>query len=201
MPMRTTLLLALVSIPHLAGPVHEPLRARQDALRDAVALGRTHDDGMLEAFNKGYLLSPSGSVERAEIVTEFRRAVLIVREHALRGDDAYGLVDLAKTLEPYRGQVTFSVWVRLQPLNTLVKEPAYDLYVSTGPRSPPVAPKVVKREPMYAPGPMGSPLTGVRLEAAFSRADIEGAAAPLLIVTDDKAEILWQARVDLSRYR
>jgi hypothetical protein len=199
--MRTTLLLVLVSIPHLAGPVREPVRAPQEALRDAVALGRTHDDGMIEAFNKGYSLSPSGPVERAEIITEFRRAVLIVREHALMGDYAFGAVDLPKALEPYQGQVAFSVTVRLHPLNTLVREPAYDLYVSTGPKSPPVASKAVKRDPVYAPGPMGSPLTGVRLEAAFSRADIEGAAAPVLIVTDEKAEILWQARIDLSRYR
>lgn len=199
--MRTTLLLVFALMPHLSAPAGAPSRAGQDWLRDAVTLGRTHDDKLIEAFNKGYSLSPSGPVELAEIITEFRRAVLVVREHALMGDYVFGPADLAKALEPYKGQVAFLGQVRLHPLNTLIKEPAYDLYISTGPRTPPIASKHVKREPVYAPGPMGSPLVGVRLEATFSRADIEGAAAPALIVTDEKAEILWQARIDLSRYR
>ena len=31
---------------------------------------------LFEAFNKSYNLSPSGTIERAEIITEFRRSVL-----------------------------------------------------------------------------------------------------------------------------
>ena len=42
---------------------------------------------------------------------------------------------------PFKGQVTFIVQVRLHPQNTFLKEPAYDLYISTGPRSPPIAPE------------------------------------------------------------
>jgi hypothetical protein len=187
-------------MPHLSAPPDVPSGAGQDWLRDAVTLGRSRDDGLIVAFNKGYSLSPSGTIERAEIVTEFRRAVLIVREHAVLGDYTYGTVDLAKALEPFKGQVAFSVQVRLHPMNSFIKEPAYELYISTGPRTPPIAAKL-KREPVYAQGPMGSPLAGVRLDASFSRAEIEGAPAPALIVTDERAEILWQARIDLSRYR
>jgi hypothetical protein len=47
----------------------------------------------------------------------------------------------------------------------------------------------------------GSPLTGVRLSAAFSVADIENAAAPSAMVLDDKGDVLWSARLDLSRFR
>jgi hypothetical protein len=200
--MRATLLLALVVVLSSAAVFSRTAGAQGVSLREALALGRTHDDALFESFNKSYELSPSGTIDRAEIVTEFRRAVLIVREHALQGEYAFGADALAKALAPHKGLVTFIVQVRLNPLNTLVKEPPYDLYVSTGPRSPPVAPKSLKREPVYPPGAApGTAPVAVRLEASFPRAEVEQAPSPMLIVTDDKAEILWQARIDLSRYR
>jgi hypothetical protein len=191
--MRAAILLAFV--------VAFAAAAQGNRLHDAVVLGQTHDDALFESFDKAYSLPPTDTIEHAEIVTEFRRAVLMVREKALGGDYAFRDAQLAKALEPFKGLVTFIVRARLHPLNTFVKPPPYDLYVSTGPRSPPIASKAMKRDPIYTLGPMGSPLAGVRLEASFPRAEIERAAAPALIVTDDKAEVIWQARIDLSRYR
>ena len=190
--MRSTLLLVLA----LA------VADQEISLRDAVAIGRTQDEARFDAFNRGYNLSPSGTIDRAEIVTEFRRAVLIMRAHAQQGDYAFGPTDLAKALVPYHGLVTCIVQVRLHPLNTFVKEPAYELYISTGPRSPPIASKTMKREAVYAPGAgPGSGAMAVRLEASFPRTAMEEAAAPLLMVMDEKAELLWQAHIELARYR
>jgi hypothetical protein len=174
-----------------------------DPLRDAVALGRTHDDALFESFNKSYSLSPMGPIERAEIVTEFRRAVLIVREHTQQGDFTFGGEALAKALLPLKGMVTFIVQVRLRTMHSFAGPPAYDLYVSTGPRSAPIASTGVKREPVRFPGAGGgtAPMVAVKLEASFPRAEFTRSAMPQLIVTDDKAEILWQARLDVSRYR
>jgi hypothetical protein len=199
--MRATPLLALVVL-LFAAVCAGTAGAQGVSLREAIALGQTHDEALFESFNKSYELSPSGTIDHAETVTEFRRAVLIVREHALRGEYAFGQDDLAKALAPYQGLVTFIVQARLHPMNTFIKEPAYDLYVSTGPRSPPIAPKALKREPVYPPGGgPGSAPVAVRLEASFPRTELERAPSPMLIVTDEKAEILWQARIDLSRYR
>jgi hypothetical protein len=178
------------------------LRAQGDPLREALALGRTHDEALFESFDKSYSLSPSGTIDYAAIVTEFRRAVLLVRDHTLQGDYAFGPTDLAKGLAPFKGFVTIIVQVRLSPMNVFIKEAAYDLYISTGPRSPPIAPKTFKREAVYPAGAApGGAAVGVRLDGSFPRAEIETAPAPLVIVTDEKADILWQARVDLSRYR
>ena len=172
----------------------------QDPLKDAAALGRTKDDAQLEAFNKSYSLALSGNIERAEIITEFRRAVLIVRERALQGDYQFGGDALAKALLPMKGLVTFIVQVRLHPQHAFNREPPYDLYVSTG--SAPIASTGVKRQPVYPPGGgQGSPMVGVRLEASFTRTDFTRSAAPMLNVTDEKGGTLWQAHLDLSRYR
>ena len=81
------------------------------------------------------------SIDRAEIITEFRRAVLIVREQAAHGE--LGITDAAisaKAMAPFDGQVSFVVQVRLHPLNTYTKAPSYDLYIRPGRRrrrSPP----------------------------------------------------------------
>jgi hypothetical protein len=169
--------------------------------RDAFALGRTHDAALIAAFNKGYSLSPADTIESAEIVTEFRRAVMLVRERALLGNYSFTELDLTGAMAPHLGRVGFVVQARLPPLNTFTVPPTYDMYISTGPKSKPIADKGLKREPVYALGPPGGSLVGLRIEATFPKEDIENAAAPELIVINDRAEILWRARIDLSRFR
>ena len=170
--------------------------------RQALDLGRTNDDGLFASFNFGYELPVNASLDRAEIITEFRRAVLLVRDKYNIGEFGMTEHDLATAMAPYAGKVTFVAQVRLNPLHTYATPPAYELYIATGPASKPLAAKAVKRDPVYPPGlGFGSSFVGIRLEGSFDRADIERARAPMLTVTDDKANMLWQARIDLSRYR
>lgn len=190
----------------LGGRSVTPLVPQADSAREALNLGRTHDQALYDAFNAGYRLTPSGIVDSVEVITEFRRAVLIVREHALQGEYSFTANDLASALAPFRGTVTFIAQVRLHPLNTYAAPPAYDLYVRTGLQTKPVAAPAIKRDPVYPPGSMGpgssgSSMTAVRLEASFARADIVAAAEPTLIVNDDHGAIVWQSRIDLARFR
>jgi hypothetical protein len=179
-----------------------PLAPQPDSAREALNLGRTHDQALYDAFNAGYRLTPSGNVDSVEVITEFRRAVLIVREHALQGEYSFTANDLASALTPYRGTVTFIAQVRLHPLNTYAAPPAYDLYVRTGPRSKPVAAPAIKRDPVYPPGSgPGSSMTAIRLEASFPRADIADATEPALMINDEHGTIVWQTRIDLARFR
>jgi len=189
MPVRAIPLLALL------------LLAQVDYAREAIALGKTHDDALFESFNKGYSLAPSEMIDSAEVITEFRRAVLLVRERVSMGEYAITERDLNQMITPYLGKVAFVVQARLNPLNTLLKAPLYDLYVSTGPATKPVVPENLKRDPVYALGPPGSPIVGVRLQATFQRDAILSANVPMLVVVDDRANIVWQTRVDLSRFR
>ena len=193
MPMRAILFMVL-----LAAAAQTPVLPYA---RDALALGRTRDDTLFESFNKGYHLAVSDIIETAEIITEFRRAVLLVRERTMQGDYVVTDATVTRLMAPHLGAIGFIVQVRLPPLNTLITAPAYDLYVSTGPRTKPLADKALKREPVYALGPPGAPIVGVRIHATFTKDEIERAAQPELIVSDDKAEIVWRARIDLSRFR
>lgn len=174
----------------------------QDPLRDALNLGHTRDDALFQSFNRGFLLTASGTIDSAEIVTEFRRAVLLVRQRESLGDYIQDTRTLANALAPFAGLVTFIVQARLNPLNTYVKAPSYELYVSTGPSTKPIGGTSFARDAVYPIGAAaGSGMIAVRLTASFPRADIEAASQPTLVVTDDHAEIVWQQRIDLSRYR
>lgn len=187
----------------LGGAAMTPLASQGDSARDALNLGRTHDQALYDAFSAGYRLTPTGVVDSAEVITEFRRAVLIVREHALQGEYSFTANDLGSALTPYRGTVSFIVQARLHPLNTYAAPPGYDLYIRTGPQTKPVAAPSIKRDPIYPPGSMGpgNAMTGIRLEASFPRADIADAAEPMLIMNDEHGAILWQTRIDLARFR
>jgi hypothetical protein len=169
--------------------------------RDAMRLGRTQDDALYSAFSKGYHLSPTPPVANAEIVTEFRRAVLIVREHVQRGEIGFTDHELDNEMKPHRGLVTFIVEVNLHPLNTYQRMPSYEMYVSPGSGVPPLAAPAIKRDPIYALGGPGASLLGVRLEATFPHDKIAAGPASELIVTNETADVLWRARIDLSRYR
>jgi len=171
------------------------------SLREAIALGQTRDDALYASFHKSYQLVASGTMDEIEIITEFRRAVLLVREKVMAGALAPREPELEKALQPYKDLVTVIVRARLHPFNTLIKEPAYDLYISAGPRAAPIPTKTLKRDPIYAHSAGASTLIGVRLEASFPRAAIDAAAQPTVVVTDEKADIVWQGRLDLSRYR
>src|SRR6478735_11069958 len=168
--------------------------------REIFDLGRTHDDALWDAYNHGYELAPGGTIDRAEVITEFRRAVLFVHDEAGKGEFHITDQDLAKAMAPFAGLVTFVVQARLHPLHTYAKPPAYDVYVETGRATAPIGAKPLKRDPVYPPG-MGpeAAMAAVLLQATFPRADIEAASVPTLVVTDDQANVIWRARIDLAR--
>jgi hypothetical protein len=174
-----------------------------DEAHDAVALGRTRDPALYDAFHSGYYLTPAGEVEHAEVITEFRRAVLIVRQHADFGEYSFNETNLARALGPYRGLVTFTAQLRLHPLHNYAKPPSYEMYVRTGPSTPPIRPSTFKREGVYPPGSFDKPpaMTGFVLELVVPRADISGAVEPALVIVNEAGDIVWQARLDLSRFR
>ena len=169
----------------------------------ALELGRTHDEAMYAAFSRGYELAPNEAIDKAEVITEFRRAVMIVHDRARQGDYVFTAPDLAKAMAPFEGQVSFVVQVRLHPLHTYATTPPFALYVETGPATRPLAPKPFARDPVLPPGMFGpgNPIVAVRMEGAFERAGLAAAPAPSLVVTDDQANVLWKARIDLARYR
>ena len=169
--------------------------------RDALRLGRTQDDALYGAFSKGYALPAAEPVDAAEIITEFRRAVMLVRERARLGEFGFTERDLNVAITPYLGQVAFVVQARLNPMHTYASAPPYELYIATGPLTAPLAGTDMKRSAVYALGAVEGTMIGVRLEITVRRAQLEAAPRPELILTDEHANVLWRSRIDLSRFR
>jgi hypothetical protein len=169
--------------------------------REALRLGRSQDEALYEAFTKGYALPVSDPVDSAEVITEFRRAVMIVRDRARLGEFGFTERDLTAAIAPHLGSITFIVRARLHPLHTYVKPPAYELYLATGPESPPLAGKETRRDGVYSLGAIDGTLIGVRVEITLPRAQIEAARRPELILTDENANVMWRTRIDLARVR
>jgi len=174
-----------------------------NSVADALSLARTRDRALYEAFNAGYRLAASGDVESVELITEFRRAVLLARAHTDRGDFSFTAQNLATELTPFQGTISVIATIRLNPLNTYIQPPSYELYIRTGPSTSPLGPRDFKRDPVNPPGfsGPGTTMVGVRLEGTFSTADVASARDPYVTLTNDHGTIIWQGRLDLSRYR
>jgi hypothetical protein len=116
-------------------------------------------------------------VERAEVITELRRVVLLAEEQTARGDRffAYSATRASQALEVFRRRVSVRAQVRFHPLNT---------YVSV----PPVTMTLVGNE---------RALIGVRLDPVYGAAVNPGDAAPILgavVEASFEAAALGQAR-------
>src|SRR6187399_1773261 len=85
--------------------------------RQALDLGRTHDEALYDAFVRSYELTAGDVIDRVEIVTEFRRAVSIVRDRASLGNYSMTPQDLAAAMQPFDGAVVFIAQARLHPLH------------------------------------------------------------------------------------
>jgi hypothetical protein len=116
----------------LVAPVHainlNPSVA--DAER-ALAIARDREAGRAR-FHASYITRPGDPfLESIEIVTEYRRIVLLAEERARRGDYlfSYSSRSVLNALEPWRDRVSVIARVRFHPLNTYVALPRIDMSI------------------------------------------------------------------------
>lgn len=97
----------------------------------AQALARARD-AERQQFHSRYIFNLADPVvTQIEVVTEFRRLVLIAEEHVFRGDWMFTRSVRAgeDALGPTRGVTTIRAQIRLNPLNTFIEPPAYKIAV------------------------------------------------------------------------
>jgi hypothetical protein len=132
-------------------------------------------DSERQQFHRRYVFELKDStVSQIEVITEFRRLVLITEEHILRGDWMFSrsVPTGEKALAPFRGFVTLRGTVRLNPLNTYIAPPPYQLAIGA-PGGTATFPLDTRVSPEYsAPfkgrgGKAVTTLVGATLEAEF----------------------------------
>jgi hypothetical protein len=145
-------------------------------------------DGKRAEFHAPYILNvPNPTLERVEVVTEFRRYVLTTEEQLRHGRwlFAQSIKGAQELLRPWRGRMALVARLRFHPQNTLTMVPAYALAVG-GPdlapldlvRTPITALSSGRRDDFYAP------LMGATLEAIFDAASIAQTVRPVWLSLD-----------------
>jgi hypothetical protein len=178
------LLLSLALVLSMSGSEIE--RAQQ------VARGR---DSERQQFHRRYVFDlHDDTVTHIEIITEFRRLVLVTEEHILRGDWLFSrsVKSGEQALASSRGLATIRAAVRFNPLNTYIAPPAYLLAMSaSGTGSAPIALETQASPQYSAPfkargGKTLSSLVGATLEAEVPSLQLGQAARIVAVVLDGK---------------
>ena len=186
---------------------------------EAVALGQNRTEAVHIRFHQPYRLQTPGTpVDHIDVVTPFRRIVMLAEERLQLGMRGFtqreaiaGLGDQASVIE-LRVEMTF------HPLNVYVGVPAYDveLVAATAPAVR-LMPRDLTRIPRFGlstgtaslPSPPGGalnqpgvsqPLSGGTIAAGFPIASLNGAGIYDVVVSE-KGKELARARVNFAGLR
>jgi hypothetical protein len=152
-------------------------------------------DSERQQFHHRYVFDlHDDTVTQIEVVTEFRRLVLITEEHIFRGDWLFSrsVTAAEQALAPFRGMVTIRAAVRFNPLNTFITPPAYLLAISAGEAGAATAVIDTQVTPQYSTpfkargGKTVSSLTGATLEANLPAAQLRQTSRIVAVILDGK---------------
>jgi len=88
-------------------------------------------------FHHRYIVDlPGPVVTQIEVITPFRRLVMIGEDHVIRGDSMFtrGVRAAEEAIRSTRGIITIRATLRFNPLNTFIEPPPYTLAVSAASR-------------------------------------------------------------------
>lgn len=173
------------------------------ALDEALRLARTRRPSDLDNFALPYLVVRGGpGAPTVEVITEFRRAVILARQQVDAGNYTWSPTNLGRAMAKYGGLTTVRADVWLSPMHMYVGTPSYrlDLYTAT---QRAVMPVEEKREPILAPTtPEGSSsMTGVTLETFYRDAALREPGCCLLLVVDPKGETVVKKQIEFTALR
>ena len=179
----------------------------QSAVADAVAIGTSGGaDAHHESFHAPYLLRHGGPVlQSIEIVTEFRRVVLLAEERVRGGAAGWDARSAHEALRPYRGRFDLVLQLAFSPQNSYRSLPAMAvvIYRRDGGRGSELRPLHLEAVPGNHAGRVplaGTPILGATVEAAFPSSALDFNESHLVGVFVDGREV-ERVPLDLSRLR
>jgi hypothetical protein len=191
----------LAAQPALRAVIEEP--SDRD-IANALNLARASET-IRTAFHSPYISSYNdATIERLEVITEFRRFVLAAEEQLAAGNwmlarggfDQKGRT-LKDLLRPFAGQVSVRVRLRFHPHNAYVALPPFDILLG----EPTLVVKQSIRTPHVTPAAReGSDrdfIYGATIESFFDARAIQGRVLPVRIISEGKE--LARTRADFSR--
>jgi hypothetical protein len=164
-------------------------------------------DSEREQFHRRYVFDlHDATVTQLEVITEFRRLVLVTEEHILRGDWLFsrGTRLAEQALAPFHGVVTLRGAVRFNPMNTYITPPPY-VFAMGGPSvAASLTPLDTQVMPQYSTpfkargGKTVSSLIGASLEADVPAVQLAQTTRIVAVFLDGKE--LARASVEFARF-
>ena len=196
--------IAITALAALASVAAAPPQALDPAaLDEAFRLGRTRRASELDRFTAPYVVTRGGpGSPTIEVITEFRRAVMLTRQQADLGNYSWTPTNLARTVAKFEGLTTIRAEVWLSPNHLYVGTPSYRMDLYTAARDS-VKAIEEKRDPILAPTTPdgGSAMTGVTLENLYRDAALREPGCCLVIVVDPKGETVVKQEVEFASLR
>jgi hypothetical protein len=189
-------------------------------VNEAVLLGESRIDSARTRFHQPYRLQVARApIDYIDVVTPFRRIVLLTEERTRLGIRGFTQHDATAALADHAGIVELHVEMTFHPQNVFVGVPEYDVeLVAASPPAARLTPQSVSRIPRFGaridaaplsspsgappnqPGGGGMPLTGGTIVAAFPVGSVNGTGVYDVVVSDAGKE-LARARVNFGGLR
>jgi hypothetical protein len=172
----------------------------------AQQMARSRDSERAQ-FHRKYLFDlPDDTVTQVEVITEFRRLVMITEDHLRLGDQMFsrGVRAAEAALAPTRGMMTLKAQLRFNPLNTYAAIPAFRLALGPAAAGEPLVPLDTQVTGQYSlpfktrDGHTATILTGAVLQADFPASRVGQAERPVGVVLDGKEMV--RKPIDFARF-
>src|SRR5215475_4171941 len=169
----------------------------------ALAIARARDSER-QQFHSRYIFNLTDpTVTQFEIVTEFRRLVLMGEDHVFRGDFMFtrGVRAAEQALGSSRGMLTIRAQVRFNPLNTFIASPNYELAVGTP--AGVLLPVDTQLTPQFSTpfknrqGKTITSLMGATLESTLPAEEVGQTSRPVAVTLDGK--VVARITVEFNR--
>jgi hypothetical protein len=163
------LLWLLVCLGAVSGQAVQPALTPR-AMDEAIAIGQSAVERDRLSFHAPYRLTAARPpVDFIEVISPFRRVVLLAEQLARTGNRAFSQRQALQHPDIGAEEIELRVELTFHPLNTYVAVPAYEVTLS-GQGSARIEPRTFARMPRYGP----------RLEGQPSVTPVPGGAAPFV---------------------
>jgi hypothetical protein len=205
---RTRFVIALAAVGFVLLSTLAPVESRRQtltptALDEALRIARTRRPAEFERFTDPYVVIRGGPGRpTVEVITEFRRAVILARQQVDHGNYTWSPTNLSRALAKYEGLSSVRAEIWLSPVHMYVGTPAYRLDLYTAAHRALMATEE-KRDPILAPTtPDGSSsMTGVTLESIYRDEALREPGCCLLIIVDPKGETVVKTQVEFANLK
>jgi hypothetical protein len=161
-------------------------------IESALRLARS-SDAERARFHEAYRVPvPQREVESLEVITEYRRMVMIAEERMSTGAWSYTVTirSAEEALQPWVGKLAIRARVKFHPMKVYPRVPGIAIFVGDPPGRQ--APQQISSSPLFALGTsstQANPMVGAQVDAVFDAAAVGRGRLTVMILGPETLEV------------